>query len=260
MIIRISFDTALARDDLHGAAPVLRPGAREAVLSLARAGHELVLRSPRVGQHEQTREMMALLRAQGLASLFVRVEGETYADVDYSARALQCGDGAPDQTSWDALADSFGDGYVGRVVPPDWPRLVLWRELAPDVVVHLVDGEAVRGNTTFYAIVDQLGQGIGSEKIPYAEGGNPARYPWVPDGEVWIDSGLSADEIGVTALHEIVEWGWMLRGLTYPDAHDKASNAEEECRANPDRLAAWLDRAVDDLHAAQAEGKYKVYD
>lgn len=65
----------------------------------------------------------------------------------------------------------------------------------------------------------------------FTMGGNPSRYPFIPEGEIWIDSSLSADEIKYTIDHEILEHAEMSRGKSYSKAHDDALSLESRERA-----------------------------
>lgn len=84
------------------------------------------------------------------------------------------------------------------------------------LAVYLVDGAWIRNNLD----------------VEFALGGNPARYAYVPKGEVWVESGLVGDDKMETALHEVTEYHDMKdRGQTYDKAHDNASDVEVKQRA-----------------------------
>ena len=55
--------------------------------------------------------------------------------------------------------------------------------------------------------------------IDFTQGGNPAVYGYVPEGEVWVEDKESAKDMAATVLHELVETFLMThRGLdTEPD-------------------------------------------
>lgn len=65
----------------------------------------------------------------------------------------------------------------------------------------------------------------------FTMGGNPARYGYVPAGELWIDSYMSPVDQTATLLHEYVEYVLMSeKSLSYDDAHDRATAAEQRLR------------------------------
>lgn len=77
----------------------------------------------------------------------------------------------------------------------------------------------------------------------FIAGGHHLRYSWIPEGEVWIDSSISADdaEVAFTIHHEVVEHGLMLhQGKTYEDAHAMALESEQAAR----KKAAALEEAA----------------
>src|ERR1700690_2359391 len=62
-------------------------------------------------------------------------------------------------------------------------------------------------------------------------GGNPQRYPFIPQKEIWIDNAIAADEFEYTVAHEILERSLMSRqGMTYDDAHNRALKLERRMR------------------------------
>lgn len=83
-----------------------------------------------------------------------------------------------------------------------------------DFDVWVVDGAVIRDN------VD----------VDFALGGNPGRYAYVPDGEVWVEDTGDADDMSLIAKHEVTECLCMLRGLSYDEAHEIASREESEER------------------------------
>ncbi|MDD5362213.1 MAG: hypothetical protein PHN88_08775 [Ignavibacteria bacterium] len=63
-------------------------------------------------------------------------------------------------------------------------------------------------------------------------GGNDERYIFVPEGEMWIDNSISAEEYETTLQHEINERNLMRKfGMTYFDAHDSSLSLELQMRA-----------------------------
>jgi hypothetical protein len=73
--------------------------------------------------------------------------------------------------------------------------------------VMLVDGEWVRNNIY----------------IDFVAGGNPQRYTFVPEDEIWIEKNLGELERRATLVHEAAEHRMMSRGFSYSVAHDLAS-------------------------------------
>jgi uncharacterized membrane protein (UPF0127 family) len=67
--------------------------------------------------------------------------------------------------------------------------------------------------------------------IDFTTGGNPGRYEYIPENEIWIDNSVEQDEIEDDVLHEIDECLNMeIKGETYDKAHDEASGLEKELR------------------------------
>ena len=63
--------------------------------------------------------------------------------------------------------------------------------------------------------------------IDFVSGGNPARYAYIPDGEIWIDENLHPNDFAATVIHEFSECTIMkYKGKSYDHAHDKASAIE----------------------------------
>lgn len=81
-------------------------------------------------------------------------------------------------------------------------------------VVWAVDGAIVRSH------VD----------VDFALGGNPARYSYVPEGEIWVEWTGSMDDVKAIALHEVNEAACMQAGASYDDAHESASRGERRVR------------------------------
>ena len=63
----------------------------------------------------------------------------------------------------------------------------------------------------------------------WVEGGQPLRYGYQPDHEIWIEG--PASEHGANALHEFLEARDMASGTDYETAHDKATEAEQAFRS-----------------------------
>ncbi len=81
--------------------------------------------------------------------------------------------------------------------------------------VWIVDGSAVR-----------------RECYPeFVYGGNEQRYRFVPQGEIWVDQEIAAEEFRYTVAHEVRERSLMAaKGLSYADAHDSALSLERSMR------------------------------
>lgn len=80
-----------------------------------------------------------------------------------------------------------------------------------------VDGEYVRDN------ID----------IDFVEGGNPGRYGYVPEEEIWLDDPIDDGDVVPTLVHEYVEAKLMIgNGIDYEKAHDIASKFEKKVREN----------------------------
>lgn len=77
--------------------------------------------------------------------------------------------------------------------------------------VYLVDGDKIRHT------VDQ----------DFTMGGNPGRYRYIPEGEVWIENNVAPDELEETIAHELTECREMeTRNKNYDNAHDDANVAQ----------------------------------
>lgn len=64
-------------------------------------------------------------------------------------------------------------------------------------------------------------------------GGNDERYPFVPEGEIWIDNSISCKEYELTLAHEINERNLMAKfRISYFDAHDSSLALELQMRRN----------------------------
>jgi hypothetical protein len=54
-------------------------------------------------------------------------------------------------------------------------------------------------------------------------GGNPERYTFNPEGEIWVDNSITSEELETTIIHEINERNLMHnKGMSYFDAHDSS--------------------------------------
>ncbi|MFA4827317.1 MAG: hypothetical protein WC596_03675 [Candidatus Shapirobacteria bacterium] len=91
----------------------------------------------------------------------------------------------------------------------------LWGETDKGVKVWIIDGRLVR--SLFF--------------VDFTEGGHFFVYSFVPREEVWIDNDLPEEERWPVLLHELYERHQMEKyGLTYNQAHRKASRLEWNCR------------------------------
>lgn len=91
-----------------------------------------------------------------------------------------------------------------RIGTLDDPRAEIW----------LVDGRGVRDR--FYP--------------EFTLGGHGLRYRFIPRGEIWIDDAAIASERAEIIAHEALELSLMRRGMSYPDAHRRASALERRLR------------------------------
>ncbi len=110
------------------------------------------------------------------------------------------------------------------------PRLELLATIN-GIKIFRVDGEAVRLH--FFA--------------DFVHGGNHEVYPWVPEGEVWVEDNLSNFKVLLVVLHELVELAWMKHGRTYPTAHTYALSVERYCRQHPTAIPTFLTAAAHGL-------------
>ena len=100
-------------------------------------------------------------------------------------------------------------------IDPDKIYIRLLRS-AQDIKIWLVNGTYIRNNCF----------------IDYTMGGHDQVYDFIPDNEIWIDNDLKECEIDYVIIHELRERFYMLQGMTYDKAHDKASVLEVACRKN----------------------------
>lgn len=61
-------------------------------------------------------------------------------------------------------------------------------------------------------------------------GGHTEVYPYVPKGEIWLDSKMDPRELPYHLIHEAVECRLMARGIAYDPAHEYATAADKEVR------------------------------
>lgn len=81
--------------------------------------------------------------------------------------------------------------------------------------IWLVDGEVIRDE------VD----------VDFTAGGNPGRYLYVPEGEIWVEETSTEKDYLASVVHEWYEAELMIKsGLSYSDAHDEAASVERDLR------------------------------
>ena len=80
-----------------------------------------------------------------------------------------------------------------------------------DLTVWAVDGAAVR----------QL-------DIDFTDAGNPARYVYIPEGEIWVEQRVANDpaDLACDVAHETIEAVVMAEGVPYESAHCAACEME----------------------------------
>ena len=81
--------------------------------------------------------------------------------------------------------------------------------------VWIVDGTIVRDNLY----------------IDFVQGGNPGRYRFIPENELWLEKEFRAEDTYATMIHEYVECFYMRQmGMSYSMAHDEAADIEKKFR------------------------------
>lgn len=132
------------------------------------------------------------------------------------------------------LANTTGRRVVVGSVTDDAKRFVeaLWETVRrlfmtgkPPVI-----GDVGRVNGVNVRLVDG-----GAVKVEYnmdfVEGGNDARYEFIPDHEIWVDINVASHEHAFIALHELTERDLMTeKHLPYEQAHVVANEAERQAR------------------------------
>lgn len=102
-------------------------------------------------------------------------------------------------------------------VPPPLMRAIKIRqyEHLSGYTIWVVDGSVIRDH------ID----------IEFALGGNPGRYAYVPQDEVWIEDTGDEPDMDAIAAHETVESDLMIKdGFSYEEAHTQASKIETDLR------------------------------
>ena len=114
--------------------------------------------------------------------------------------------------------DAYEVPFRKAEVDPTDPRLMkmpLGRSCPHGLEMFLVNGEFLRNH------VDS----------DFVQGGNPERYSWIPEGEIWIDETTPTEELPYVALHECDEANLMhSHHEGYEKAHDQAQRVEDKYR------------------------------
>ncbi len=112
--------------------------------------------------------------------------------------------------------------------------------LSPDLLRRIhrtsVGSESLRsiGGYRIYAVDGALVRN--AVHIDFTTGGNPGRYSYVPEGEIWVERVLEPTDMAASLYHELVESHLMEKyGLDYDTAHEEASRVESEVR----RMFQW---------------------
>jgi len=65
----------------------------------------------------------------------------------------------------------------------------------------------------------------------FTTGGNPGRYKYVPENEIWVEMYLPEEDKVASAVHEMQECeGMKKKHESYDEAHDKANEFEHKVR------------------------------
>src|SRR5512137_1885717 len=107
-------------------------------------------------------------------------------------------------------------------------------EARGDYQVWIVDGAYIRGH------IDE----------EFTNFGQHYRYPYIPDGELWIDREAAHDERAFFIDHLLVEHRLMAKGMPYDKALEAADRAErsERRRAGDVRKLTAGGRKLPDGH------------
>jgi hypothetical protein len=140
--------------------------------------------------------------------------------------------------------------------------LLLLSLLGGEAVAQRVSGvyrlhTGVRGAFNVW-IVD--GAAVRRDVYPaFLYGGNPQRYPFIPQGEIWIDNAIAADEYEYTIAHEFLERSLMARqGMTYDDAHNRALELERAMRRSDDSLSRAHERMLPRVSPTDCDGVKEI--
>ncbi len=90
-------------------------------------------------------------------------------------------------------------------------------------------------------------------------GGNPQRYPFIPQKEIWIDNAIAAEEFEYTIAHELLERSLMARqAMSYADAHNSALELERGMRRADDSLARAHERELHRVSPTDCDGVKEI--
>jgi len=64
----------------------------------------------------------------------------------------------------------------------------------------------------------------------FTDGGNGARYLYIPRNQIWIEDGTKLEELAPFIVHEISEFKYMMAGASYDAAHEHANAIEGKLR------------------------------
>ena len=96
------------------------------------------------------------------------------------------------------------------------------------LTVWLVDGTLIRD----------------SVDVEFIGGGHVYRYPWIPEGEIWLENDTPTDDLKFYLLHELCERALMVDGMEYEEAHARATRKEKWCREHPEELDEYISRSI----------------
>ena len=63
--------------------------------------------------------------------------------------------------------------------------------------------------------------------------------------EVWLDDDLSINDRKFVLIHELRERSLMAKGMSYAQAHNRASVLEFHCRRHPEELDELLNKELE---------------
>lgn len=89
----------------------------------------------------------------------------------------------------------------------------------------IVDGKKIRGELD----------------IDFTTGGNPGRYTYVPNNQLWLESQHDSSDLGAILLHEFIECYLMIKhSMSYDGAHNIANMFEWKLRTRIDTYDVYL--------------------
>ncbi len=90
-------------------------------------------------------------------------------------------------------------------------------------------------------------------------GGNPQRYPFIPQKEIWIDNVIAAEEFEYTLAHELLERSLMARqGMSYDNAHNHALELERSMRRADDSSARLHEKELPKVSPTDCDGVKEI--